>query len=231
MKHIKTLVVAIAGLALAAVTSHASLTLNYSSTVSSTIQFNGAASTFQFNNSPVSLGGNQWQITSETGGTGSALGLLGDVFNGPFSYGAITIVSPDEQMASVIGPLGALVIHDGLGNDLTGNVDWIKVRTFDSLGGLNALLNVNVTGLAYAGLNPDLLSLVAGAPGDSMNLSFQFNPGQTLTQLTTGAGPYVTSYSGSIAAVPEPTTVVAGVLLLLPFGASTLRILRKNRTA
>ena len=34
-----------------------------------------------------------------------------------------------------------------------------------------------------------------------------------------------------LAAVPEPTTMVAGALLLLPFGASTLRILRKNRTA
>ncbi len=31
--------------------------------------------------------------------------------------------------------------------------------------------------------------------------------------------------------VPEPTTMIAGALLLLPFGASTLRILRKNRTA
>ena len=31
--------------------------------------------------------------------------------------------------------------------------------------------------------------------------------------------------------VPEPTTMVAGALLLLPFGASTLRILRKNRVA
>ena len=30
--------------------------------------------------------------------------------------------------------------------------------------------------------------------------------------------------------VPEPTTIIAGALLLLPFGASTLRILRKNRT-
>ena len=29
--------------------------------------------------------------------------------------------------------------------------------------------------------------------------------------------------------VPEPTTVLAGALLLLPLGASTLRILRKNR--
>jgi len=29
--------------------------------------------------------------------------------------------------------------------------------------------------------------------------------------------------------VPEPTTMIAGALLLLPFGASTLRVLRKNR--
>ena len=31
--------------------------------------------------------------------------------------------------------------------------------------------------------------------------------------------------------VPEPTTLIAGALMLLPFGASTLRILRRNRAA
>jgi hypothetical protein len=31
--------------------------------------------------------------------------------------------------------------------------------------------------------------------------------------------------------VPEPTTVVAGALLLLPFAASTIRFMRKNRAA
>jgi hypothetical protein len=31
--------------------------------------------------------------------------------------------------------------------------------------------------------------------------------------------------------VPEPTTMIAGALLLLPFGATTLRMLRKNRAA
>jgi hypothetical protein len=34
-----------------------------------------------------------------------------------------------------------------------------------------------------------------------------------------------------LAAVPEPTTVIAGALLLLPLGASTIRILRRNRAA
>jgi hypothetical protein len=32
-----------------------------------------------------------------------------------------------------------------------------------------------------------------------------------------------------VVAVPEPTTMISGALLLLPFGASTLRIVRKNR--
>jgi hypothetical protein len=31
--------------------------------------------------------------------------------------------------------------------------------------------------------------------------------------------------------IPEPTTMIAGALLLLPFALSTLRRLRKNRTA
>jgi len=35
----------------------------------------------------------------------------------------------------------------------------------------------------------------------------------------------------SLTAVPEPTTMLAGALLLVPFGASTLRILRRNRAA
>lgn len=35
----------------------------------------------------------------------------------------------------------------------------------------------------------------------------------------------------SITPVPEPTTLVAGALLLLPFGMSTLRRLRKHGAA
>jgi hypothetical protein len=35
----------------------------------------------------------------------------------------------------------------------------------------------------------------------------------------------------NVTPVPEPTTIIAGALLLLPFGASTLRVFRKNRAA
>lgn len=59
----------------------------------------------------------------------------------------------------------------------------------------------------------------------------------SLDSVTVGAYPTVDHlYAGtaaaaeSAAAVPEPTTVIAGALLLLPFGASTIRNLRKRRT-
>jgi hypothetical protein len=34
-----------------------------------------------------------------------------------------------------------------------------------------------------------------------------------------------------VSAVPEPATLISGVLMLLPFGASLVRILRKCRAA
>jgi hypothetical protein len=40
-----------------------------------------------------------------------------------------------------------------------------------------------------------------------------------------------TGYASGLTLVPEPTTMIAGALLLLPFGASTLRFVRKNRAA
>jgi hypothetical protein len=39
------------------------------------------------------------------------------------------------------------------------------------------------------------------------------------------------SVQDQLVVVPEPTTMIAGALLLLPFGVSTLRILRKKYTA
>ena len=42
----------------------------------------------------------------------------------------------------------------------------------------------------------------------------------------TVSGAYIVA---PVTPVPEPTTLIAGALLLLPFGASTLRILRKRQ--
>ncbi|MEJ0089566.1 MAG: PEP-CTERM sorting domain-containing protein [Limisphaerales bacterium] len=195
------------------------LSLNFASTPGSTIQFNGAASSFQFNSSssPIFGGvfnGTQWQIGSQTGGTGSATGLLGWVNNSPFSYGSITTIisgSGIDQTANVSGSPGALLVNDGSGFNMTGLVNWGQISTHDFAGAINASLTVNVTGLSYAGSNPDLLTFVANSPA-ALNLTFQFSPGRTLSDLTTGSGAYQTSYSGSLSVVPEPTSVGCFIL-------------------
>ncbi len=223
------IILAVVGLTLSATKSHAQLSLNFSSSPGgppgqgATIQFNGTADSFQFNaaNGPAFIPpfgytsyyvGSQWTITSVFGGNGSADGSLGSVYNGPFNYGPITI-SPDgmDQTANVTGPLGQLVITDINQQNLTGTVNWIQVATHDDAGSLNAALTVNVTGLSYGGNISDLQALAAnGVAG--MDLTFQFSPGKTLTDLSSGSGPYETSFSGSISPVPEPTSLALGGL-------------------
>jgi hypothetical protein len=64
--------------------------------------------------------------------------------------------------------------------------------------------------------------------------SFTFVATGTSETLTfKNAGDYAVSYPqiDNVSLVPEPTTMIAGALLGLPFGASTLRTLRKRRTA
>lgn len=219
MKLNKALGVAAISLALWGLPGYGQLNLNFSANAGTGLQFNGASDSFQFSSDGA---GYQWHITSETGG-GSALNLNGAFSNGPFHYGPITITGSGLTMiqsAMVTGPLGGFIINDGSGHNLSGTVNFIDVETYatGSSGGMNALnLTVNLTGVTYSGSNPDLLLFRAEQPG-TLDLSFQFSPGQTLTQLSTGTGPYLTSYSGSIAVVPEPSTLalagLGGLLLL-----------------
>jgi len=216
MKITKPIIVGLVGLAVSAAVGQAQLSLNFSSSPGSSIQFNGSAQTFQFNPSTFAgFGGvylgTQWFVANETGGS-SAVGLFGSVGSGPFSYGPITVNGP-LQTAAVLGPLGGLDIKDGSGFDLTGSVNWVQIQTSAFAGALNAALVVNVTGLSYAGSNPDLLTLLASGVGQ-MDLSFQFSPGETLTQLSTGASPFSTSYAGSVSPGPVPEPASVGLLVV-----------------
>lgn len=53
----------------------------------------------------------------------------------------------------------------------------------------------------------------------------------SLTAQTDLVGLVSPSLQGYVVAVPETTTMIAGALLLLPLGASTLRVLRQRQTA
>lgn len=212
---------AVAGLALLVASSQGQgLTLNFAANTGTDIQFNGASDSFQFT---TGSGAYQWHITTESGGS-SAVGLMGSFNNGPFSYGSITTTGSGltQVQQAPVTSLATLVINDGTVN-LSGTVNFESIATFyTSSGALNANLMVNLTGLTYSGSNPDLQFLDANEPG-TLSLSFQFSPGKTLTQLSTGTGPYVTSYSGSLSVVPEPAT-----LALAGLGATCVLLLRRR---
>jgi len=71
--------------------------------------------------------------------------------------------------------------------------------------------------------------------GNSATVSF-ISPDKpvlyTGSAIDDGPGPWgPTSKSEYISVVPEPSTLMAGATMLIPFGASTLRFLRKNKKA
>ena len=68
---------------------------------------------------------------------------------------------------------------------------------------------------------------------ETFSLQFQATgPSTTITLQATGANSgnaFVGLANVDVSAVPEPTTIISGAMLLLPFGASTLRFVRRNR--
>jgi hypothetical protein len=228
MKQNLTIAALAAGMAFSATTSQA--TLNFAGI--NNAQFNAIGDTFQLN--PIAGSA----LTPQFGFTNPDTGLTGWITGAPWSVNmgglsSTTVGSITYQQAPILGG-GQLNIYDGV-NTLTGNVSWGQIHILsDGQGGIADALSVNLTGMAYTGANADLLALAANPNNGNLNLTFQFSgTDPTLTGLFAGSGTQSVSYSGSISsvstAVPEPSTVVAGALLLLPFGVSTVRILRKHK--
>jgi hypothetical protein len=83
------------------------------------------------------------------------------------------------------------------------------------------------------GLDVDGLNFYAGETLYNLSVINPFTGGTgyyDTANANLGNGATLTAVTLSLTPVPEPTTMIAGALLLLPFGASTLRMLRK-RTA
>jgi hypothetical protein len=171
------------------------------------ISFNGAGN-FQFLNTKVPGGTNfQVGLVTGTGVTGDASGLLG-VMTGTYTIGSIT-TNGSLQTASVSTSAGAkFIIHDGVGNDFTANLNFSQIQTNGHSDALNNLVaSMNLTGLSYSGPNNDLTKLAA-YNGGSLTVTFDFANSATLTTLATDPShaPYQTGFSGQLTAVPAPAS-------------------------
>jgi choice-of-anchor C domain-containing protein len=97
------------------------------------------------------------------------------------------------------------------------------IKTLDvTFGNTTMGFTFDTTGITVANMGWQLRSGLFQASGSSTDLIFTDTSGR---ETAWGAA------IDNVSLVPEPTTLIAGALLLLPFGASTLRRLRKNRTA
>jgi hypothetical protein len=248
MKLIKTLVVAIAGLVLAAATSHATLLIDGLGTVTlGQLTGANAGNTIQvgdkiFGNFTWAGPASASSINISTIGDGTANNLYGIQIGGPlfaintvndFQLGYSVTIAPGyanlisdlHQFANLSGAPGSFiditesvlnapggnqvgVSHLNLGLSLNDPADppaeandELIIGTYDNTGHL-----IQATPLSQIWISKDIL--LVGNP----------NAASTIIQQR-------------FSQVPEPTTMIAGALLLLPFGASTIRILRKNRTA
>ena len=170
--------------------------LDYSTVPGSRISFAGGGFTFIGDTNGV-----QFEIDDVIGGSGDAYAFRGYISSaGPFAIGPITPAGLLET-APVTGS-GILHITDGV-HEFTGTVQWLDIATVGGGGVLNLTGQVNLTALTYAGASVDLRDLAASVTAQ-VDLTFQFIPARTLTQLKATGG--LTDYSGTILGAPVQLT-------------------------
>jgi hypothetical protein len=188
--------------------ARANLTLDIANNAGGNIAFTGtttpAGAQFVFN---AGTNGHAFNITGSTG-TGSAVGLNGDI-SGTYSYHTSGIVVNGSTQTAPVSGTGTFSIIDASSHTLTATVSFVNISTFMSAGVLNGSEVVNLSGFSYTGTNADLVQLknVGAANNGIATVTFQFVPAQSLTTLTSGT--HSTSYSGNVAttAVPEPAPI------------------------
>jgi hypothetical protein len=196
--------------------ARAGLILDISSVANADValQGSGSGATIAFQTNQAGQG---FDITKSSG-LGDAVGLFGTI-SGTFSYStaSITSIGPG-QTAPVSTSSGAtLTITDGNNVSLTAAISGVDIATVGTGGIINVNGAINLTNVHYSGTNTDLLDLKndVAASGGIVALTFQFVPGETLTQMAAG-GSDPTSYSGTIAtaSIPEPGSVLLGCIAL-----------------
>jgi hypothetical protein len=122
---------------------------------------------------------------------------------------------PDAALNGVNTSSGSLTWDGSSVGSFSFTLNNVNTTTFAQITGTTVLTDGN---LVFVGKSD---TTQAWAAHDVAN-----TPDENVVKILTTPTAY-----GDWVAVPEPTTLIAGLSLLLPFGASTLRALRKRRMA
>jgi hypothetical protein len=138
------------------------------------------------------------------------------------------VTTGQQQTAPLISNGGTLTITDAASQMLTGSIAGIDLTTLGTGGVVNLDAIVNLKSVSYSGTNADLIQLRDEAKiGGVVALSYQFIPGQSLASLAAAYADNKTSFSGTISAIPEPSSLILaaiGALAVLGCGAQRLKV-------
>jgi PEP-CTERM motif len=199
--------------------ARAGLVLDVAADVGANVEFNGSGTgaTFVFNNNG---SGHGFDVTASSG-VGDSIGLHGTI-GGTYSYTTASIVTSGLlQTAPVSTGGGTLTLTDASLNSLTSTITGVDVATMGTGGAVNVSGAINLMNVSYTGTNADLMELrnEAQVGGGVVALTFQFVPGESLTQLAASGADHKTSYSGTITtSVPEPSSLAIGCIALGTIG-------------
>jgi len=148
-------------------------------------------------------------------------------YNGDL-YAYLVLQNGSTTTAMLLNRIGTSG-SDSWGNDGSG-MD-VTLSSSGALGNIHNAPFANLTGT----YQPDGVTTLAAFNGLDMNgiwtlYLVNMVSGDPSILVSWGLDITPTPTTPPIFSVPEPTTIIAGALLLLPFGASTMRILRKKRT-
>ena len=168
----------------------------------------------------------EWGFNTDAnpGGPGSTVITVGQFGNGWQAGGAIPWNLGSPQGFWDLGQSGSIVLS-GLGLDSPVSLQvfqWVNSGTYD--GGLTYQINNGPASfLSFAQITEG----TGQGSWQQWNAAFSLNP-DDIVKITAPSGGGIIDRM-VLTVVPEPGTVIAGALLLLPFALSTLRLLKSRK--
>jgi hypothetical protein len=147
----------------------------------------------------------------------------GDIGSGGINTGTATALNVNQMAALQVAIWIALYDTTGSGTiNTSGPFQLLSTGPSSSYSSIIGYVNSDLSGLNGQYFNTGYLLQPDSTLGYQGNADNQLPQELLMGSSNSGGG----SGNGS---VPEPTTVLAGVLLLIPLGASAIRILRKSQ--
>ena len=228
MKTMKTRILAVSVVALGCSlgTTRADIVINFSSLAGGGVYFDGQ-SHFSFIPAPTT---SQFQVTDIGTQESGDDGYITSPSPSGFSIGTVGLDENGNEVAPISGN-GSFTIVDHNGLDFSGTVTWLSMSASPGFGGLNLNAILNLSSITYLGTEADLVAIQnIGAASDIITFTID---DQTADLYSLKSTPdTIDNFNGLVYAavpVPEPTTLFAGALFALPFGAGALRVLRRKQ--